>query len=635
MQRGFLGGSDHRKLAVLAIGAITLRLLLFLGRGDYIAFDEGWYLLLGRSFWDGEGYRLTGLRHFTLSPLFPILAGGMARLVGDPVWGGRIVAAITSGLLVLPCWSIFKRLSGRRVAFLAAVLIAVIPSLAPFVAPELVGWDLWVGAEPVFHLFLYTGLALVLRAWESRRLLDWGLAGVAFSLAYLARSEAVVIAGLAGVVAVGLLLIRREPKSLLGPVVLGAAFAVVSFPYWNYLHDVTGRWSLTGRSVQVARRSDDSKPRAAEIIEGMLWQGRPNTYTRTLFGLHPSGTRMASTYWGVPEDEGGSIPERVAVKASHTESSDSLRAPGAGTGGVEHSGTTSSLDSVSSIASPGEGDAAGTVDQVSGGRAQGVEAGESVQDATGKEAKPPAPISRVKLYFMALGKVIPVWLAPLIVFGLLVRRSRPGVAELLVIVPLLAASILIARIVAIDPRTQLVLVPLAIYYAARGGRALGVLFDSHGPRGVLQRGFVGWLLAVVVVGWLLTEDLRRLYLGVTAETSRQIKAAADREVGVALRRIVPEDATIMSWHPALALHSRREWRVQPIGELPELIRYAHAVGAEFMVISLAHPGPIPVEMMPRNYLVLELPKVLPEARSWTLRLEEFHEEYAVGKAIPQ
>jgi len=576
---------------LLALAATTLRLLLFLGRGDYIAFDEGWYLLLGRSLWEGGGYRLSGLRHFTLSPLFPILAGGVARIVGDPVWGGRIVAAITSGLLVLPCWSIFARLSGRRVAFLASTLVAVTPSLAPFVAPELVGWDLWVGAEPVFHLFLYTGLALVLRAWESRRSLDWLLAGVSFALAYLARSEAVVVAGLVGVVIVGVLLARREPRALVAPVILGGAFAIVSFPYWNYLHDVTGRWSLTGRSVPVAKRSGADGPRATEIIEGMLWQGRPNTYTRTLFSLHPSGTRMASLYWGMPEDEGGPVPDSAAAKASSPELPVTGGAPGAASR---------------------EGAPAATT-----------------------QAAPPAPVSRIGLYFKALGKVIPFWLAPLILLGLLVRRERPRAGELLVTVPLLVASILIARVVAIDPRTQLVLVPLAVYYAARGIRALGVLFDRYGPRGVLQRGFVGWLVAVVIVGWLLTEDIRRLYLGVTAETSRQIKAAADREVGVALRRIVPEDATIMSWHPALALHSRREWRVQPIGELPELIRYAHAVGAEFMVISLAHPGPIPVEMMPRNYLVLELPKVLPEARSWTLRLEEFHEEYAVGKAIPQ
>ena len=31
----------------LTAGACALRLLAFLGRGDYVAFDEGWYLLLG------------------------------------------------------------------------------------------------------------------------------------------------------------------------------------------------------------------------------------------------------------------------------------------------------------------------------------------------------------------------------------------------------------------------------------------------------------------------------------------------------------------------------------------------------------------------------------------------------------
>jgi hypothetical protein len=122
-------------VVMLALFAVTLRLLVFTSRGDYIAFDEGWYLLLGRSLFDGNGYTLTGLRHTTLSPMFPVLAGAVGAVITDVVWGGRIVAAVTAGLLVWPCWHIFQRVGGRRVAAIACILIAVMPSRTPLAAP--------------------------------------------------------------------------------------------------------------------------------------------------------------------------------------------------------------------------------------------------------------------------------------------------------------------------------------------------------------------------------------------------------------------------------------------------------------------------------------------------------------------
>ena len=74
-------------IAGVTLAAVLLRLVLLLGRGDYLAFDEGWYLLLGRSLWMGQGYELIGTPHVTLSPLFPALAGAVGRAIGDWVWG--------------------------------------------------------------------------------------------------------------------------------------------------------------------------------------------------------------------------------------------------------------------------------------------------------------------------------------------------------------------------------------------------------------------------------------------------------------------------------------------------------------------------------------------------------------------
>ncbi|MFW6079923.1 MAG: ArnT family glycosyltransferase, partial [Gemmatimonadota bacterium] len=331
--------TDWRTPLALAAAAIALRLLLFLGRGDYVAFDEGWYLLLGQNLFDGGGYRLSGLRHVALSPLFPILAGALDMLVGDPVWAGRIVAALTSGLVVVPCWFIFRRFAGRRTALLACAFVVVMPSLAPFVAAYWVGADLWVGAEPLLQLLLYTGIAFVLRGLDDGSVLDWTLAGVAFALAYLARPEAALagalVAGAAGV----LLFLRRRPVlALRHGAMLGLAFALVATPYWVYLHDTLGRWALTGRAVSVSRVADtgsgggDATERLG-LIERMLWQD-DDDYVETLYALDATGTRLANGYWGLPDELVSDASATPGGSSDTTEASPDSSAAPAFAGGV-------------------------------------------------------------------------------------------------------------------------------------------------------------------------------------------------------------------------------------------------------------------------------------------------------------
>ena len=227
-----LSRAVHPGILLLTLGAIALRLLLLLGRGNYLAFDEGWYLLLARSLFTGDGYSLVGFPHTALSPLFPILAGSVGVLLDSWVWGGRVVAAVASGLVVLPAWAIFHRLAPDRTAFIAAALVAVLPSLAPFVVPFWIGADLWVGAEPLLHLFLYTGVALWLGAVGHDDELDhaglgpgsrprglassvrWLAAGLASGLAFLARPEAIITWGLLGLVALGISVVARSRRRL-------------------------------------------------------------------------------------------------------------------------------------------------------------------------------------------------------------------------------------------------------------------------------------------------------------------------------------------------------------------------------------------------------------------------------------
>src|SRR5690606_6048763 len=302
--------------------------------------------------------------------------------------------------------------------------------------------------------------------------------------------------------------------------------------------NVTGHWTLTGRTVQV-RVTDRQGPSASRVIEGMLWQGRYGAYVRNLFSLDSTGTRMASAYWGIPDGQPDRDPGRE-VGAARDEAGTETGAPGR-------------FGEKAAAEAPTPGIAG---EALAGSPSTAPDAAEL------PAATAPGPM-RAALYFQAYGKLVPAIVWPLFLVGVLAPRRVPRGAELLVAAPLLLTSVLIAGIVAIDPRTQLFMVPVIGLYAARGARWLGVRCDAFAGRIDVRKGLIPTLIALVSIGWLVVEDARRLYMSHAMETTHQLLAAENRRAGVALRGVVPEGKTVMSWHPAVAIHARREWRVLP------------------------------------------------------------------------
>lgn len=569
-------------LLAITAGAILLRLLLLLGRGDYLAFDEGWYLLLGRSLFSGDGYSLIGVPHVTLSPLFPILAGAVGAAIDSWVWGGRLVAAVAAGLLVLPAWSIFRRIATERVALVAAIFVAVVPSLAPFVVPFWIGADLWVGAEPLLHLFLYTGIALWLRAHNGRGVVAWAGAGAAFGLAFLARPEAIIAWGLLGLAALIGAAVRRSPRRLAGAIAMGLGFVVVASPYWLYLHDATGRWALTGRGVSAASLVSAAAPARggpASTIEQMLWDDDAG-YERHLYGLDATGLRLRSEYWGV-------YPETPASEALPP-TADPAPAP-------------------PSSAAP----------------------------RTASEPTPEPP-STLRLYVRALGQILPTILWPLVVVGLAgAVRSRGSRREVAVVSALTGTSLAIAYLVAADPRTQLFLVPLLCFYAARGASLIEDVVRDRIAGGSLRPGFIATALAGIAVVWMLGISGQRLYRSLVYGSPHHVVGEQNRAVAEELDALTAgTPGPVASWHPAIAVYADRDWRVLPFAELPDVLRYLSGAGARVAVLSAYYPPPLGVEGFGTRYLVLPVPRPPVPAGPWGVRILQGDSIRAVGSLVP-
>ncbi len=390
-------------------------------------------------------------------------------------------------------------------------------------------------------------------------------------------------------------------------------------PYWSYLHQVTGRWSLTGRGVAEAQVGTSTAPSGRLLsdelsIDHMLWEDEA-PYARMLYSLDPSGTRLADPYWGLP--------------------SDSVEAPATGEstpGGVREP-PPAAADEARAGEEAGQGRRSGVAGaEAAGPEARGEETGAGTERGVAGQA-----VSRLVRYARALGMLLPWPLWLVLVPGLVAGRRRR--AELWVTGGLLATSLAIATMVAVDPRTQLFIVPILAYYVARGVRVVGVLADRRTRDGTpapheLRRGFVRSIVAVVAILVLLGINARRLYLSLSVGSPHHVVAEQNHQVARALAARLPPDAAIMSWHPAIAVQARRDWRVLPFAPFPRIVRYANAIGCETVVLSAYYPARPLVEQLDQRYLILTVPPDAAGGDTWGLEFTDRTETYAFAELTP-
>ena len=551
---------DQRALGVTALGALALRLVLLLARGDYIVYDEGYYLLLARSVRAGAGFALNGLPHVALSPLQPALVA-LASAAGLPdLWVSRVLAALCGAFLVYPVASLARLAGGERAALPAAALAAASPALMSFV-PFFPGrsWNLYFGSEPLFLLLAFAATLCAVRA-ENGPWRWWVAAAALAALSYLTRLEGAVFAGALLVVLAVRVALRRggatEWRRLAVAVVVGVAVAA---PYLVYLHKELGRWALSGRVQAASLSGAGEAPSGAagarsggQVLSAFVWQGEPDAFLRSLYALDATGTRMASQYWGAPRVNTAGAGPTAAAAPDASAPSDSVRtAPVAARRGA------------------------------------------------------------LRVWWEGVNAVVPWWLLAAALAGLALGSTR----DLVWLLPLAICAVLPSAVAYVEPRSLLPIAPLA---AIGAGILLGRIRGSIRGRGAGPAGAVMLGVAAAGLVWPAVRDGAQSW---SQTTPLQQVASARRAVGEYLAQHLPPDAVIMSWHPAVAIWARREWRVLPYDSFARIARYAGSQRAAAIVLSRFEPSPIP--RPPRAFTVV-LPGAAPPAGA-ELQLEPVDE----------
>jgi hypothetical protein len=218
--------------------------------------------------------------------------------------------------------------------------------------------------------------------------------------------------------------------------------------------------------------------------------------------------------------------------------------------------------------------------------------------------------------------IFPGILWPFVFLGLLgPGTGRKPTLEIPVALALVGTSLAIALLVAVDPRTQLLLAPLLAFFLARGMALLDGLLGPRMERFVPRPRFLLNLLVVLTVGGLAGVSVTRLYMGLAYGSPHHVVGSQNRMVAEELgTNFHAPDGPLASWHPALAVFADRDWRVLPYADLPGIIRYAGASGASVMILSAYYPPFRGEEILGTRYLIVPVPRPPPEDNGqWTLR----------------
>lgn len=285
--------SERWLLAGLVL--ISLALHLFFVRGPRVIWgDEPFYLWLGKNWLTGQGYQFLGFTDVHHPPVIPLLSGLLYLALGNLEQASNAVYVIFGALLVLPMAGIARQLYGPRAGVLAGLLVALWPVFNAAIP--------WWGTmtEPPFYFFVAVGLwaavaAAGLRSGDLQRpeatevattigategrvaggpLWAWGVAGLAFGLAYLTRPEGIWYAPVIGSVLLLIAWFTRQPwrRWLAGAALFGLGFLVCFFPYAVHTRIQTDAWMV---SEKVGITFQDSLALARNDLaehDRVLWQ---------------------------------------------------------------------------------------------------------------------------------------------------------------------------------------------------------------------------------------------------------------------------------------------------------------------------------------------------------------------------
>jgi Dolichyl-phosphate-mannose-protein mannosyltransferase len=237
--------SSYKILFLILVSAVSARFLWMLAEITNIGGEGVEYARLAENLLKGNGYvGIYGLgTQLIFPPLYSLLIASFSLVTGDFELAGRVVSLIMGSALVLPIFFIALHMYGRRVALIAASLVAFHPLLIQLSAS--------VYTEATYFTLLMGGVYWASQTVEHVNLKTSVLSGICFGVAYLTRPEAIVFPFLTVLTLIAVAVVKRTE---LKTIVIQSLWVVIPFsllaaPYVIFLSIHTGQLRFEGKSI--------------------------------------------------------------------------------------------------------------------------------------------------------------------------------------------------------------------------------------------------------------------------------------------------------------------------------------------------------------------------------------------------
>src|SRR3989338_4641110 len=230
-------------LFILLALALFIRIFIFQTQ-KVIETDGPYYAELGKNLISGHGYvDIEGNLNLLLTPLYPVLIGLLSLIIKNLELSARLISITFGVLLVIPVYLIAKKFHGKKIGYLSALFIALYP---PLVYISTITYT-----DSLYLFLLFTSLYIGWLALTENKIKLYLILGLMLGLCYLTRPEAVFY-----VLFFSVLIFLKFIKTLKvnmkqvisGLILLIFSFLIISSPYLIFLHEHTGKWSLSQKT---------------------------------------------------------------------------------------------------------------------------------------------------------------------------------------------------------------------------------------------------------------------------------------------------------------------------------------------------------------------------------------------------
>ena len=232
----------YKPLALIVLLGLVPRFYWMATQTPVISLDGSEYVRMAENLASGKGLigNFPGFETM-YTPLLSVLTAGFDLVTRNAELAAHLICVIFGAALIIPVFFIARRMYGLRVAYLAAVLVAVHPLLIALSGS--------IYNENVYLTLLLVGVYFGMRSLEYRKNRDYVLLGLFLSLAYLTRPEAFaypiffVLAIWVSVI-IARVSVRR---AALGSALILGIFILFASPYIAFLDRHTGHVRLEGK----------------------------------------------------------------------------------------------------------------------------------------------------------------------------------------------------------------------------------------------------------------------------------------------------------------------------------------------------------------------------------------------------